>query len=69
MRQVQNETADLVFLGTQKDKRIKELETELLRMRQKLDKVQAKLYMPSQDAIIGGLNSHGQPHNVIRGAA
>lgn len=25
--------------------------------------------MPSQDAIIGGLNSHGQPHNVIRGAA
>jgi len=69
LRQVQNETADLVFLGTQKDKRVAQLEADLLRMRQKLDKVQAKLYLPSQDAIIGGLNSHGQPHNVIRGAA
>jgi hypothetical protein len=38
-------------------------------MRQKLDKVQSKLYMPSQDQIIGGMNSAGQPHNIIRGAA
>ncbi len=47
LRQASNETADLVFLGTQKDKRIAQLEAELLRMRQKLEKVQAKLYMPS----------------------
>jgi len=25
--------------------------------------------MPSQDQIIGGMNSAGQPHNIIRGAA
>ena len=27
-----------------------------------------KLYMPSQDQIIGGLNSDGKLHNVLRGA-
>ena len=37
-------------------------------MRQKLDRVMEKLYMPSQDQIIGGLNSDGKLHNVLRGA-
>jgi len=27
-----------------------------------------KIYMPSQDQIIGGLNSDGKLHNVLRGA-
>ena len=27
-----------------------------------------KLYMPSQDQIVGGLNSQGMAHNVIKGA-
>lgn len=45
------------------------LEGELQKMRNKLDKVMAKLYMPGQDQIIGGMNSSSQPHNVIRGAA
>lgn len=34
----------------------------------KLDKVMEKLYLPSQDQILGGLNSNGQVHNVLRGA-
>jgi|LauGreDrversion4_2_1035121.scaffolds.fasta_scaffold791488_2 hypothetical protein len=37
-------------------------------MKQKLDKVLNKLYMPGQDQIIGGMSSNGLPHNVIRGA-
>lgn len=37
-------------------------------MKQKLDKVLNKLYMPGQDQIIGGMSSNGFPHNVIRGA-
>jgi len=55
-------------LNGQKDSRIKELEAEVLRMKQKLDKVLNKLYMPGQDQIIGGMSSNGFPHNVIRGA-
>lgn len=69
LRQASNEASDLSFLNQQKDARIAALESELLKMRQKLDKVQSKLYMPSQDQIIGGMNSAGQPHNIIRGAA
>jgi chromosome segregation ATPase len=37
-------------------------------MKQKLDKVLNKLYMPGQDQIIGGMTSNGLPHNVIRGS-
>lgn len=37
-------------------------------MRQKLDKVQSKLYMPGQDQVMGSLTSNAQPHNVIKGA-
>jgi chromosome segregation ATPase len=37
-------------------------------MKQKLEKVLSKLYMPGQDQIIGGMSSNGLPHNVIRGA-
>lgn len=49
MRQAQNEASDFGFLNGQKDARIKELEAEVLRMKQKLDKVLNKLYMPGQD--------------------
>lgn len=59
LRQASNEASDLSFLNQQKDVRIAALESELLKMRQKLDKVQSKLYMPSQDQIIGGMNSSG----------
>jgi len=44
------------------------LQEENLKIKQKLDKVQAKLYMPGQDQVLGGMNSLGLPHNVIRGA-
>lgn len=46
LRQAQNEALDLAFLNTQKDARIKDLESETLKMKQKLDKVLNKLYMP-----------------------
>jgi len=39
----------LQFLNSQKDARVKELENEVLKMKQKLDKVLNKLYMPGQD--------------------
>ena len=68
LRQAQSEATDLGFLNKQKDARIKELESEVLRMKQKLEKVLSKLYMPGQDQIIGGMSSNGLPHNVIRGA-
>ena len=68
LRQAQSEATDLGFLNKQKDARIKDLESEVLRMKQKLEKVLSKLYMPGQDQIIGGMSSNGLPHNVIRGA-
>ena len=33
-----------------------------------MDSVMEKLYMPSQDQIIGGLNSEGKIHNVLKGS-
>lgn len=44
------------------------MDAENVKLRQKLDRVMEKLYMPSQDQIIGGLNSDGKLHNVLRGA-
>lgn len=67
-RQSQNEVQDLKFLLAQKDSRIAALDSENVKLRQKLDNVMEKLYMPSQDQIIGGLNSDGNLHNVLRGA-
>ena len=49
LRQAQTEATDLQFLNSQKDARVKELENEVLKMKQKLDKVLNKLYMPGQD--------------------
>lgn len=49
LRQAQNEAQDLSFLNGQKDSRIKQLESDVLKMKQKLDKVLNKLYMPGQD--------------------
>ena len=67
-RQTQNEVQDLKFLLSQKDSQIAQLDAENVKLRQKLDRVMEKLYMPSQDQIIGGLNSDGKLHNVLRGA-
>ena len=53
---------------TQKDANISKLSEENAKLRTKLDKVMEKLYMPSQDQIVGGLNSQGMAHNVIKGA-
>lgn len=39
-----------------------------MKLRMKLDKVMEKLYLPSQDQILGGLTSTGQVHNVLRGS-
>lgn len=63
-----NEVQDLRFLLTQKDANISKLSEENAKLRTKLDKVMEKLYMPSQDQIVGGLNSQGMAHNVIKGA-
>ena len=63
-----NEVQDLRFLLTQKDANISKLSEENAKLRTKLDKVMEKLYMPSQDQIVGGLNSYGMAHNVINGA-
>jgi hypothetical protein len=68
MRSVQNEAQDLVYLNSQKDIKLKEADNELLKMKSKLNKVLSKLYMPGQDQVLGGMNSVGLPHNVIRGA-
>jgi len=67
-RQTQNEVQDLKFLLSQKDSQIAKFDHENVKLRQKLDRVMEKLYMPSQDQIIGGLNSDGKLHNVLRGA-
>ena len=56
------------FLLAQKDSQIATFDAENIKLRQKLDRVMEKLYMPSQDQIIGGLNSDGNLHNVLRGA-
>lgn len=59
---------DLKFLLAQKDSYIATFHSDSVKLRQKLDRVMEKLYMPSQDQIIGGLNSDGKLHNVLRGA-
>ena len=48
-RQTQNEVQDLKFLLSQKDAQMTSLDAENVKLRQKLDKVMEKLYMPSQD--------------------
>lgn len=68
-RQAQNEVQDLRFLLTQKDAAIARLDSEGVKMRQKLDRVMEKIYAPSANQIIGGLTSEGKPHNVIKGAS
>ena len=67
-RQQQNELQDLRFLLTQKDQSISKLDRDNVKLRTKLDSVMEKLYMPSQDQIIGGLNSEGKVHNVLKGS-
>ena len=42
-----NEVQDLRFLLTQKDATISKLDQENAKLRQKLDRVMEKLYMPS----------------------
>ena len=56
------------FLLTQKDQSISKLDGDNVKLRTKLDSVMEKLYMPSQDQIIGGLNSEGKVHNVLKGS-
>lgn len=67
-RQTQNEVQDLRFLLTQKDSHIAKLDQDSVKLRTKLDSVMEKLYLPSQDQIIGGLNSEGKIHNVLKGS-
>ena len=44
------------------------MQDENAKLRQKLERVMEKLYLPSQDQIVGGLTSTGQVHNVLRGS-
>ena len=48
-RQTQNEVQDLKFLLSQKYSQLQAFDAENVKLRQKLDKVMEKLYMPSQD--------------------
>jgi DNA repair exonuclease SbcCD ATPase subunit len=61
----------LRFLVEQKDLRIKKNESELTKLKSKLDKALSKIYMPSQDEVIEGLshkeNALDQQHNILRG--
>ena len=66
-RQTQNEVQDLRFLLTQKDQQIAKIDQDNVKLRTKLDSVMEKLYMPSQDQIVGGLNSEGKIHNILKG--
>lgn len=70
MRQLQNECQDLRFLVDQKDLRISKGETELTKLKTKMDKVLTKIYMPSSDEVIDGLATDisEKNTNVMRGA-
>ena len=54
-RQLQNEGRDLRFLVESKDAKIKALDREIAKMRAKLEKTLAKMYVPSQDEVVEGL--------------
>jgi chromosome segregation ATPase len=54
-RQLQNESRDLRFLVESKDAKIRALDREIAKMRGKLEKTLAKMYMPSQDEVVEGL--------------
>jgi hypothetical protein len=43
------------------------MQNDNVKIKEKLDQALAKLYMPSQDKVLGGLNSEGMAHNVIKG--
>ena len=47
MRQRENECADLRFLVQQKEQAVSRLQSENVKLREKLDKALEKLYMPS----------------------
>ena len=51
----------------QKEVAVARLQGENVKIKEKLDQALSKLYMPSQDKVIGGLSSEGHPHNVIKG--
>lgn len=71
MRQLQNEAQDLRFLVEQKEIRIKKQEAELSKMKNRLDKTMAKLYYPSQDEVVEGLNQEAgwneRQTNILNG--
>jgi len=54
-----NELQDLQFLNEQYVASVKKFETENAKLRRKLDSVMEKLYLPSQDQIVGGLTAQG----------
>ena len=58
---------DLRFLVGQKEVAINRLQADSVKLREKLDQALEKLYLPSQDRIIGGLTSENHAHNVIKG--
>lgn len=53
-RQLQNEVRDMRFVIESKDSKIRALDRELAKMRGKLEKTLAKLYLPSQDEVLEG---------------
>lgn len=51
-----DETRDMKFLADSKDAKIKQLDSELVRLKTKLQSTLERIYLPSQDKVIEGLS-------------
>lgn len=70
LRTLQSENTDLKFLVDQKDIRHAKLDKKIAHLKEKLDESLSKLYYPSQDEVIQGLNQQplgSQEHNIVKG--
>ena len=66
LKQALNEKADLQFLSSQKDLKIKELDKQLVDMQAKLEKVLQKVFNPQANDIVKGLRKEiNQQENIV----
>ena len=71
LRTLQSENQDLRFVVDQKDIKTSKLNKQIGGLKAKLDEALQKLYHPSQDEVIQGLNKAKlgeQEHNIIKGS-
>ena len=55
-RQMADETRDMKFLADSKDTKINQLNSELVKLKTKLQSTLERIYLPSQDKVIEGLS-------------